>query len=142
MAKTAGSRRGGIPATAGGALAPFGLSALVFVLLRASASGEDAEISMICASVFLGFVIFDLALAFGMASSRAKGRGAGSYSSLVGLTVLFWFFWMATTGITTGQSSSWTANAGAALVLGVACLTAEFLGVRRLGRVGKPSPSS
>lgn len=138
MAKTARSR--GIAATAGGVLAPFGLSALVFVLLRAG--GHDAEISMICASVFLGFVMFDLTVAVGMASSRSRGRGSGSYSSLVGLTVLFWFFWVATTGIPNDESSSWTANTGAALVLGVACLAAEFLAVRRLGRVGKPSPAS
>jgi hypothetical protein len=145
MVKTAGSRRGGIAAAAGGVLAPLGLSALVFVLLRASSSadpsGESVEISMIFASVFLGFVAFDLAVAIGMASSRAMGRGAGRYSSLVGLTVLFWFFWVATTGITAGDHPSWTANTSAALVVGVVCLAVEFLGVRQLDRIGTTNPA-
>ena len=142
MATTARSRRADIARKAGGLLAPFALAALTFVLLRTGTRDEQVEMSTVVASVFVGFVTFDLATAAGMAASRSKGGGAGKYSSLVGMTVLFWFFWVATTAVTTGRSATWTANTAAALAVGGACLVVEFLGVRRLGRVEKPSRAS
>ena len=134
METTARARWRSRAAAAAGLLAPFGLAALLLLLLRSG--GDRVEISTVFACVFFGFVLFDLATAIGMAVRRRRGRGASRYSSLVGLTLLFWLFWVATTGVPGSEpSGAWTANTGVALGLGAVLVAIEFLGVRRLRRV-------
>ena len=113
------SRRDGILATAGGIMAPVGLTALAFVFLRWTTGAERFEPAMAAASAFFGFVVFDVAVALGMASSRRHGGGAGNYSSLGFLTAFFWFCWLMMTTVPGSDSANWTQSTATALGLGL-----------------------
>ncbi len=119
----------------GGVLGPLALIGIAFVTLRAMAGGDTPVMVLVPAALFFGLMAFDLAVAVGFAVSRHRGQAAGNYSTAAAFGIILLPIWLMVAAAQ--NQGSWVASPLPVVVVGLACLVAQVIGVARLNRVGR-----
>ena len=134
------SRQGAGPepaARVGGVLVPILLVGVAFAVVRSIGSDEGVHPSQVFAALFFGFLIYDIAVALGMATSRMRGHRSGRYSSIVAFNVIFSVMWLLATWGSGAGPTGWMDNTWTTTLVGLAAIAVQIGSVRSLDQLGR-----